>query len=137
MQPAPMGYNPGMPPAVHGNMLPFPPSGYPGYPGMYPFPPYYLPNTLPLPPAALPTPSVEIITLPRSVSLNEFCQFYKISDSDQEKLSLLEVELGDRRCEELGEEDWKNDAKFSKLGWERFKEKHARFCEDVKKGVWN
>ena len=111
--------------------------GYPPfYPGMYHYPPFYgTPHGFP--PIAPAPAKPKIIALPRPISLEEFCQYYKISDSDHEKLLLLEVELGDRRCEQLGEAEWKVEAKFSKLAWDRFKDKHARFCDDVTKGIWN
>lgn len=66
--------------------------------------------------------------------MDEFCNAYAISASDQAKIIKLEVELGDRRCEQLSQDVWKGDGGFSKLGWDRFKEKHARFCEDVMDG---
>ncbi|PCH38910.1 hypothetical protein WOLCODRAFT_158448 [Wolfiporia cocos MD-104 SS10] len=77
------------------------------------------------------------VPLPRQITLEEFCARYNIPDGDRKKLKLLEVELGDRRCEELDKDTWHGDAGFTKLAWDRFKEKHARFCQDIQKGLWN
>lgn len=125
-----------------GTQLPLMP-GYPFLPG-YPFPFYGAPHA---PPPAVPgelsfPPSVasittQIIPLPRPISITEFCTYYKIPDSDRDKLVSLEIELGDRRCEQLGEDEWKGDGKFTKLAWDRFKEKHARFCTDIANGLWD
>ncbi|PCH45002.1 hypothetical protein WOLCODRAFT_155023 [Wolfiporia cocos MD-104 SS10] len=77
------------------------------------------------------------VPLPRQITLEEFCARYNIPDGDHKKLELLEVELGDRRCKELDKDTWHGDAGFTKLAWDRFKEKHARFCQDIQKGLWN
>ena len=75
------------------------------------------------------------VTLPRPISIEEFCSHYNISDSDQLKLVTLEVHLGDRAVERLEREYWK-EAGFSKLGWDRFLAAHKRFVKDVRNGIW-
>ncbi|KAL6300586.1 hypothetical protein BKA93DRAFT_752551 [Sparassis latifolia] len=79
----------------------------------------------------------KVILLPRDITVAEFCAKYKISKNDCRKLEKLEVILGDRRCEDLEKEIWSGDAGFSKLGWDRFCEKHALFCDEVLRGLWD
>lgn len=103
-----------------------------------------LPGALGPPPIASASASVPssatlantVITLPREISVEDFCERYKISEADCNKLKILEVALGDRRCESLEKDVWSGEGGFSSLGWDRFKEKHARFCEDVRDGLW-
>ena len=76
-----------------------------------------------------------IINLPCPISLTEFCMHYKISDSDQQKLEVLEVRLGDRTVELLELEYWK-EAGFTKLGWGHFLRAHKQFLKDVSSGIW-
>lgn len=69
------------------------------------------------------------------VLLSDFCMRYKISDSDQSKLALLEYTPGNKDVVELEEADWK-EVKFTKLGWKAFLRAHQQFMKDVKAGLW-
>ena len=78
---------------------------------------------------------INIINLPRPISLTEFCMHYEISDSDRQKLEVLEVHLGDCAVEMLESEYWK-EAGFTKLGWGCFLRAHKQFLKDVSNGIW-
>lgn len=63
-----------------------------------------------------------------------FCERYSISPIDHERLSKLEVEIGDAAAlESLEREDWVAVG-FTKLAWGRFLEKHRQFLRDAKDG---
>lgn len=79
---------------------------------------------------------IQVIRLPRPIAMDEFGHRYNVPVADRAKLIKLEVVLGDRRCEDLPEKEWK-DAGFTMLAWERFKDKHARFCDDITTGLWD
>jgi len=67
-----------------------------------------------------------VMNLPCPILLEEFCLHYEISESDKDKLALLEVCLGDCTVEKLESEYWK-EVSFSWLGWGRFLIAHKQF----------
>ena len=81
-------------------------------------------------PASSPATALQI-----GVPLAEFCARYKISESDREKLALLEYKPGNNAVTTLTPEDWK-EVKFSALGWKAFISAHKQFIHDVKDGSW-
>ncbi|KIK98110.1 hypothetical protein PAXRUDRAFT_805261 [Paxillus rubicundulus Ve08.2h10] len=55
-------------------------------------------------------------TMNYTVSLEKFCSIYKISASDQEKLTRLGYMPGNRVVESLLDADWQQ-VSFSVVGW--------------------
>jgi len=89
------------------------------------------------PPPPLSAPPSPVKALPRLVPLAEFCAFYLVPADTEEKLRKLDVMPGDvRGIVSLEREDWAGEGGFSKLGWDRFKELHARFMRDVRDGIF-
>jgi hypothetical protein len=76
------------------------------------------------------------MTLPRPVSLDQFCEAYEIDDDDKAGLLKLKFLPGDRRVTRLEREDWHGHAGFSRLSWDDFLQKHKQFILDVKSGMW-
>ena len=70
------------------------------------------------------------------ISLESFCERYGIPDVDQAKLLTLEYRPGMPGVEKLNEQEWKDGAGFSFLGWESFKDAHRQFLKDVRDGKW-
>jgi hypothetical protein len=137
----------------YNNTFPHPP--YYG-PRHYPQP-YYpqipaLPHMLaqyPLPPfpynmyagssSAMPSPGPQLSprrALQLGITLETFCDCYAISDTDQAKLAILEYRPGMPGVEKLNEQEWKELAGFSVLGWESIKDAHKQFLKDVRDGKW-
>jgi hypothetical protein len=75
-------------------------------------------------------------TLPK-ITLDTFCDHYKISDEDKARLAKLGYTPGNRNIKMLDRTDWKDDAGFAALTWKSMLEAHDRFMADVKKGLWN
>jgi hypothetical protein len=71
------------------------------------------------------------------VPLTYFCTQYLITPSNQQKLQALEYQSGDKLVENLEENEWKGEAKFSALGWCGFLAAHRQFCESMKEGLWD
>jgi len=87
-------------------------------------------------PASVPSSPLKIV-LPHPISLDKFCEAYKIDDEDIANLMKLKVQLGDCHAERLEREDWHGHAGFSKLSWDDFVQKHKLFVCDVKAGKWD
>ena len=123
--PMPGPYAPGM-------SYPYPPpANYPGFPyGQQPGPFSARPHKDSDSPVSSPATALQI-----GVPLAEFCDRYKISNSDREKLALLEYKPGNNAVTTLTTEDWK-EVKFSTLGWKAFISAHKQFIRDVKDGSW-
>lgn len=142
--PMPYGYPPyALPPPFY----PQPPYAYPPYAPGYPQPPFQLmdpcshasvrPHTPGAHgPGSVPTSPIKIL-LPYPVSLDEFCECYRIDDEDKGRLAKLKFQPGDRRVEKLERKDWQGHAGFSKLSWNDFLSKHKTFVCDIKAGCWN
>ncbi|KAF8835450.1 hypothetical protein BDN67DRAFT_1015551 [Paxillus ammoniavirescens] len=118
---APQGY-PSLYPHGHG---PPPPMHHMPYYPPYLYP-YYIPPPLPpagpasmIPPPLQPAPQNEMpspsATTSHTISLKKFCSVYKISASDQEKLTRLGYMPGNRVVESLLDADWQQ-VSFSVLG---------------------
>ena len=72
------------------------------------------------------------------MSLNEFCLFYSVPAETEEKLKRLDILPGDvKGIASLEREDWSGETGFSKLGWDRFKDLHIQFMQDIRDGVFN
>lgn len=141
--PPPMPYAPPQAPYVH-NAMPYmpPPWGYHLPPYQYAPPPSAPQPTQATPQFGILQASANNSPLPSpgkisrlKVSLSNFCSRYKISESDQTKLELLEYAPGNKDVVELEEADWK-EVKFTKLGWKAFLRAHQQFMKDVKAGLW-
>jgi hypothetical protein len=53
-------------------------------------------------------------------------------------LKRLDILPGDvKGIASLEREDWSGEAGFSKLGWDRFKDLHIQFMQDIRDGVFN
>jgi hypothetical protein len=77
------------------------------------------------------------VSLPRPISLEEFCQRYAILPQDQVKLKKLDVIPGDHEeLLSLERVDWEERAGFAKLTWDRFLKVHLKFLDDVRNGLW-
>ncbi|TFK35416.1 hypothetical protein BDQ12DRAFT_759586 [Crucibulum laeve] len=81
---------------------------------------------------------VELSTAPDilhsiDVSLADFCYAYEIIPEDEERLRKLGYTPGDRRVEVLQRAEWQVFGGFSELGWRDFREKHARFLQNVRR----
>jgi hypothetical protein len=76
------------------------------------------------------------VTLPK-ITLDTFCNHYKISDDDKARLEKLGYTPGNRNIKTLDRADWKDDAGFATLTWKSMLETHDQFITDVKKGLWN
>ena len=66
------------------------------------------------------------VALRLHVPLADFCAWYEISKSDEEKLALLEYKPGNQEILKLEAEDWKG-VKFTKLGWTVVLQAHKKF----------
>lgn len=87
-----------------------------------------------LPPS---TPSSPMKSLPRPIPLAEFCFHYNIPADTEEKLKKLEIIPGDvRGILSLERCDWAVEGGFTKLGWDRFKDIHKRFMDDIRNGAF-
>jgi hypothetical protein len=93
------------------------------------------PSTLHDNPASLPSSPLKM-TLPCPVSLDQFCETYKIDNNNKAGLLKLKFLPGDRRVTRLKCEDWHGHAGFSQLSWDDFLQKHKQFILDVKSGMW-
>ena len=68
------------------------------------------------------------------VLLEEFCRYYEVNATDQERLARLEFEPGDE-IDSLPEDDWKG-AGFTTLAWRRVVAKNNAFIDDSRSGLW-
>jgi hypothetical protein len=94
------------------------------------------PSTLLDNPGSVPSSPLKM-TLPRPVSLDQFCEAYEIDDDDKAGLVKLKFLPGDRRVTRLEHEDWHGHVGFSWLSWDDFLQKHKQFILDVKNGRWD
>jgi hypothetical protein len=83
--------------------------------------------------ASAPSSPLKIV-LPHVISLDQFCEAYKINDKDKASLLKLKFQPGDQQVECLKREDWHRHSGFSKLAWDNFLQKHKQFVCEVKAG---
>lgn len=86
--------------------------------------------------ASLPSSPAQPQPQLQHVSLDEFCSFYSLSDTDKSRLSELEYCPENRAIETLDPKDWK-DVGFKPLSWSNVIETHRKFLKDVRKGTWD
>ena len=134
------------PPFVHPNAQHSGP--YPPPMSYYHTMPYYPPFGYHVPPTLGPqhpveqlsgsssVPSSQDTTTSHNVTLEMFCNKYKISPKDMEHLKAIEYTPGNKLISSLSDADWK-DAGFSILGWQGFLAAHAKFCKAIWNGMWN
>jgi hypothetical protein len=108
-----------------------------GLPNLQSIPQLVAPPAPALPAQPSSATSSPVKALPRFVSLDEFCLFYSVPADTEEKLKRLEVIPGDvKGIRSLERQDWSGEGGFSKLGWDRFKDLHARFMRDIRDGAF-
>ncbi|KAJ7818994.1 hypothetical protein B0H14DRAFT_3473441 [Mycena olivaceomarginata] len=102
----------------------------PYYPHQYPPPPFgAVVPAPPVPPAAVQHPPSPPVVLPRTISLDEYCDCYQINADDRHVL----VELG----YEPGDNGIKDAAKVTLLAKGQILRQHTAFIKDVIAGLWN
>jgi hypothetical protein len=118
-------------PNIHANAVPQLPSAFGA-------PPPALAQPIPAPQVSANASNVSLaVSLPRPISLEEFCQHYAILPQDEVKLKKLDVIPGDHEeLLSLERVDWEERGGFAKLTWDRFLKVHLKFLEDVRNGLW-
>jgi hypothetical protein len=127
---------------VNPYQLPFPhPYGQSPIPNPYeylPFPSFPAPHHHHgLPPAAPPlAPESGPVELPRKISLDEYCERYKINAEDRRVLTTLGYVPGDEGIKDLDAASWEA-TKVLPMAKARILRQHVSFLKDVAEGRWN
>ncbi|KAJ7842585.1 hypothetical protein B0H13DRAFT_2365161 [Mycena leptocephala] len=109
------------------------PNPYGAYmPNPFPMPPHVLGPPPPVPPQAVESPTIE---LPREITLDEYCERYKLSADDHRVLSELGYVPGDDGIKELDTAMWEV-TRVLPLAKARILRQHAAFLKDVTNGLW-
>ena len=111
-------------------------SQMPHNPYLPPFPTFPGHSTFQYPPWTASISSSPGSTTSNKVMVAEFCAKYHISQSDQNKLLLLEYHPGNHAVKHLEEQEWREISGFMRLGWEAFLVAHRKFFKAMKMNTW-
>ncbi|KAJ7858265.1 hypothetical protein B0H14DRAFT_3447395 [Mycena olivaceomarginata] len=107
---------------------------YPPAP-LYPHPHGGMPAPAPLPPAPQ-AAEAAAIELPREISLDEYCERYKVNPEDRRVLTEIGYIPGDNGIKDLDVDAWAT-TKVLALAKARILRQHTAFLKDVANGLWD
>jgi hypothetical protein len=94
-----------------------------------------MPTPAPLPPAPQ-AAEAAAIELPREISLDEYCERYKVNPVDRRVLTEIRYIPGDNGIKDLDADAWAT-TKVLALAKARILRQHTAFLKDIANGLWD